>query len=76
MAGAVERATGAKGRRARRHAEVVAVSLLGMLERMAYHYFIWQTGSPDLRKVEDEALAFIHDGLGSILPRGKRPCPR
>lgn len=70
ITGAIDQVRGAKGRREKRHAEVVAVSILGMLERVAYHYYIWQTGSKDLRKVEDEALAFIRDGLGSVLNRG------
>ncbi|MDP8257597.1 MAG: TetR/AcrR family transcriptional regulator [Candidatus Alcyoniella australis] len=69
IANALLRVSGSGGRRARRQAEVVAVSILGMLERMAYHYYIWQIGSKDLRKVEQEALAFILDGLGSALPK-------
>lgn len=67
VAGAVSRVTGAKGRQANRRAQVLAVSIFGMLERVAYHYYIWQAGSKDLRKVEEEALAFIRDGLGCIL---------
>ena len=70
VAGAIGRVAGRKGRGAKRRDEVVAVSLFGMLERVAYHYYIWETGFRDLRKVEDEALAFIRDGLGSVMPKG------
>jgi len=68
VAGAINQVTGGKGRGPNRRAQVLAVSIFGMLERVAYHYYIWQSGSKDLRKVEEEALAFIRDGLGSILP--------
>jgi len=71
VAGAITRVTGAAGRPGRRQSEVVAVSIIGMLERVAYHYYIWQTGTKDLSKVETEALNFIRDGLGSVLPRGE-----
>ena len=70
ITGAISRITGGKGRAEKRKAQVMAVSIFGMVERVAYHYYIWQAGSKDLRKVEDEALAFIRDGLGSALPRG------
>jgi AcrR family transcriptional regulator len=68
--GAITGVTGDRGRTARRRAQVVAVSLLGMLERVAYHYYIWETGSKDRRKVADETVAFIRAGLGSVLREG------
>ena len=68
VARAINQVTGGNGRGANRRAQVLAVSIFGMLERVAYHYYIWQAGSKDLRKVEEEALAFIRDGLGSVLP--------
>lgn len=67
VAGAINRLNGLKGRQANRRAQVLAVGIFGMLERVAYHYYIWQAGSKDLRKVEEEALAFIRDGLKSTL---------
>ncbi len=75
ITGAIIRITGGKGRVARRKAQVMAVSIFGMMERVAYHYYIWQMGSKDLRKVEDEALVFIRDGLGSVMPKGGRRAP-
>jgi AcrR family transcriptional regulator len=70
VVGAITRVSGRRGRAASRRAQVVAVSLLGMLERVAYHYYIWETGSKDRRKVAEEALAFIRAGLGSVLQEG------
>jgi len=70
VVGAITRVSGRRGRATSRRAQVVAVSLLGMLERVAYHYYIWETGSKDRRKVAEEALAFIRAGLGSVLREG------
>jgi AcrR family transcriptional regulator len=67
VAGAIRSVSGRNGRAAKRRAEIAAVCIFGMLERVAYHYFIWETGSRDRRKVEQEALAFVRDGLGSVL---------
>jgi AcrR family transcriptional regulator len=70
VADAIRRVSGRNGRRGKRQAQVAALSIFGMLERVAYHYFIWETGSKDRRKVEEEALAFVRDGLGSVLLAG------
>jgi AcrR family transcriptional regulator len=67
VVGAIVSVTGDRGRVGRRRAQVVAVSLLGMLERVAYHYYIWNSGSKDRRKVAAETVAFIRAGLGSVL---------
>lgn len=67
IVGAIFSVTGRRDRATARRAQVVAVSLLGMLERVAYHYYIWETGSKDRRKVAEEAVAFIRAGLSSVL---------
>ncbi len=67
IVGAITRVTGAKGRAAARRAQVVAICLLGMLERVAYHYYIWAPDSGGQRKAAEEARAFIRAGLGSVL---------
>lgn len=48
-------------------AEVASVAIVGMLERVAYHYLIWQDRSADMDTITTEALAFIRGGLRSVL---------
>jgi len=55
-------------------AEVVAVAICGMLERVAYQYLIWQDRSEELDTIVREAQAFIRGGISSILnnPDGRK----
>lgn len=48
-------------------AEVVAASILGMFERLSYHYLIWREEPQDLRKVGEEAVEFIVGGVAQLL---------
>jgi len=48
-------------------AEVTSVAIVGMLERVAYQYLIWQDRSGDMDTITTEALAFIRGGLRSVL---------
>jgi AcrR family transcriptional regulator len=54
-------------------AEVVSVAIVGMLERVAYQYLIWQDRSGDMDTITQEALAFIRGGLLSVLRNLSRP---
>lgn len=62
-------------------AEVLAVAIAGMMEKVAYQYLIWQDRSDQLEAITAEALAFIRGGLHSVLndlsekakTRGKKP---
>jgi AcrR family transcriptional regulator len=47
--------------------EVMAASILGMFERLAYHYLIWQDRGADLAAVGRDAVAFIVGGIRSLL---------
>jgi len=48
-------------------AEVTSVAIVGMLERVAYQYLIWQDRSGDMDTITTEALSFIRGGLRSVL---------
>ena len=47
--------------------EVMAASILGMFERLAYQYLIWQDRRADLKAVGEEAVDFIAGGIRSLL---------
>ncbi|MFP4476623.1 MAG: TetR/AcrR family transcriptional regulator [Desulfatibacillaceae bacterium] len=46
--------------------EVMAVSIVGMYERVAYQYLIWQDNSEDLPAIAEDAMAFIVGGLQNL----------
>jgi len=48
-------------------AEVMAASILGMFERLAYHYLIWQDRQEDLDAVGRDAVDFIVGGVQNLL---------
>jgi len=58
-------------------AEVTSVAIVGMLERVAYQYLIWQDRSTDLDTITTEALAFIRGGLLSVMRnlKGRETAP-
>jgi hypothetical protein len=45
----------------------MAASILGMFERLAYHYLIWQDRRADLGAVGQDAVAFIVGGIRNLL---------
>ncbi len=47
--------------------EVMAASILGMFERLAYQYLIWQDRHADLDAVGRDAVAFIVGGIQNLL---------
>ena len=49
-------------------AEIMAVSIMGMYERIAYHYLLWQDDrSEDIKIIGHDAVAFIVGGVKSLL---------
>ena len=49
-------------------AEIMAVSIMGMYERIAYHYLIWQDDrSKDIKVIGRDAVAFIVGGVKNLL---------
>ena len=49
-------------------AEIMAVSIMGMYERIAYHYLIWQDNrSEDIKIIGRDAVAFITGGVKNLL---------
>ena len=49
-------------------AEIMAVSIMGMYERIAYHYLIWQDDrSEDIKTIGRDAVAFIVGGVKNLL---------
>lgn len=49
-------------------ARVVTVGILGIYERVAYQYIMWQddTNTPNLLEIGKDAVAFIMDGVNSL----------
>ena len=47
--------------------EVMAASILGMFERLAYQYLIWQDRSEDLEAVGRDAVDFIVGGIQNLM---------
>ncbi|MFW5975492.1 MAG: TetR/AcrR family transcriptional regulator [Desulfosalsimonas sp.] len=47
-------------------AEVIAVSIMGIYERVAYHYLLWQNKAEDLNDIGREAVDFIAGGVSSL----------
>jgi len=49
-------------------AEIMAVSIMGMYERIAYHYLIWQDDrSEEINIIGRDAVAFITGGVKNLL---------
>jgi AcrR family transcriptional regulator len=47
-------------------AEVMAVSIMGMYERIAYQYLIWDNRSKDLKTLGQDAVDFIIGGIRNL----------
>jgi AcrR family transcriptional regulator len=47
-------------------AEVMATSIMGMFERIAYQYLIWQDRSEDLAVIGQDAVDFIIGGIENL----------
>ncbi|MGM0453880.1 MAG: TetR/AcrR family transcriptional regulator [Thermodesulfobacteriota bacterium] len=47
-------------------AEVITVSILGIYERVAYHYMFWQDMSADLKPIGRDAVSFIIGGINNL----------
>ncbi|MBS3757410.1 MAG: TetR/AcrR family transcriptional regulator [Desulfobacterales bacterium] len=46
--------------------EVIAVSVMGIYERVAYHYLLWQNKTEDLKHIGRDAVAFIVGGVNNL----------
>ncbi len=51
--------------------EVIAVSIMGMFERIAYQCLIWQNQSKDLKAIGRDAVDFIIGGITGLLEEGR-----
>ncbi len=54
------------GFQSRFSAEVIAVSIMGIYERVAYEYLFWQDRSQDLTTIGQDAVAFIVGGINNL----------
>jgi len=45
----------------------MAVSIMGMFERLAYHYLIWRDRSGELKTIGKDAVDFIVGGISRVL---------
>jgi len=48
-------------------AEVIAVSIMGIYERVAYQYLFWEDQSRDLKTIGRDAVAFLLGGVNNLL---------
>jgi AcrR family transcriptional regulator len=55
-----------------RAAEVAAVCIMGIYERVAYHFTLWQDRCQDITAIGTDAVAFILAGVARLM--GKEPC--
>lgn len=47
-------------------AEVIAVSIMGIYERVAYQYLFWQNQNRDLKTIGSDAVSFILGGVKNL----------
>jgi AcrR family transcriptional regulator len=47
-------------------ADVIVISILGIYERIAYQYLIWQDRSIDLNKIGQDAVTFLVGGINNL----------
>jgi AcrR family transcriptional regulator len=47
-------------------AEVIAVSIMGIYERVAYQYLFWQDTTHDIKVIGRDAVAFIVGGVNNL----------
>ena len=45
---------------------MIAVSIMGIYERVAYHYILWQNQAENLKTIGRDALAFILGGIDNL----------
>ncbi|MFZ5573503.1 MAG: TetR/AcrR family transcriptional regulator [Thermodesulfobacteriota bacterium] len=71
---ALRKMSGSQGAnfRSRFSAEVIAVSIMGIYERVAYEYLFWQDRSKDFTAIGMDAVAFIVGGINNLF--GETPC--
>jgi len=53
-------------------AEVITVSILGIYERVAYHYLFWKRDTENLKQIGRDAVAFILGGINNLF--GENRC--
>ena len=46
--------------------EVIVVSILGIYERIAYQYLIWQDRAEDLQNIGQDAVTFLVGGINNL----------
>ncbi len=47
--------------------ELVAVCIIGIYERIAYHYFLWQTHPEDIENIVQKSVSFMQAGIDNLL---------
>lgn len=52
-------------------AEVITVSILGIYERVAYHYIFWKENTSDLKQIGRDAVAFILGGIHNLFQENR-----
>jgi len=50
-------------------AEVIAVSIMGIYERIAYQYLFWQDRSDELKSIGRDAVEFILGGVSNLVTK-------
>jgi len=50
--------------------ELIAVCIVGIYERVACHYFLWQDGSKNIQDIAEETASFMLGGINSLFKTG------
>jgi len=48
-------------------AELIAVCIVGVYERIACHYFLWQDDPQDIESIAQRSVSFMFGGINSLL---------
>jgi AcrR family transcriptional regulator len=46
--------------------ELIAVCIVGIYERIACHYFLWQNGSKNIKAIAEETASFMLGGINNL----------
>lgn len=63
---ALKRVSSRMGNKDNLSLEVMAVCIVGIYERVGYHYLLWQNRSDDIITIGDDAVAFIIGGVEKL----------
>ncbi len=55
--------------RTRLTSEVIAVCIVGVYEKLAYHYLLWSGKNFNIMEIADDAVTIISGGISGLLSK-------